>query len=102
GWLARWEARGWVGRRTMTGGLGVTESVERDEPVGGVDQVGQDDEAAIGHGVRIAQRDAPLLTAVGAHEELRAALGQGADARIVERRDAVVDEVQVEIRAAVE
>src|SRR5215470_4556876 len=100
--FARCDARGSVEISTMTGGLAATGSVERDEPIGGVDQIRQDDEAAVRHGVRVAQRDAALLAAVGAHEELRAALGQGADARVVERGDPVVDEVQVEIRAAVE
>src|SRR5262249_5853791 len=89
--FGRWDARGSVEISTMTGGLAATGSVERDEPIGGVDQVRQDDEAAVGDGVRVAQRDAALLTAVGAHEELRAALGQRAHARIVEGGDPVVD-----------
>src|SRR5213594_4915895 len=42
--FARWDARGSVEMRTMTGGVADTDSVERDEPVGGVDQVRQDDE----------------------------------------------------------
>src|SRR5438445_616005 len=100
--FARWDARGSVEIRTMTGGLAVTESVERDEPIGGVDQIGQDDEAAVRHGVRIAQRDTPLLAAVGADEQLRAALRQRADARILERAHPVVDEIQIEISPAVE
>src|SRR5258705_2022528 len=100
--FARWDTRGSVEMSTMTGGLAITESVERDEPVGGVDQVGQDDEAAVGHGVGVAQRDTPLLAAVGAHEQLGAALRQGANTRIVQRGDSVVDEVQIEIRATLE
>src|SRR5438067_2247526 len=100
--FARWDARGSVEIRTMTGGLAVTESVERDEPIGGVDQIGQDDEAAVRHGVRVAQRDTPLLAAVGADEQLRAALRQRADARILERAHPVVDEVQIQISPVVE
>src|SRR3989475_11578153 len=100
--FARWDARGSVEISTMTGGLAATESVEGDEPIGGVDQIGQDDEAAVRHGVRVAQRDTPLLAAGGAHEQLRAALRQGADARIVERAHAIVDEVQIEVGPAIE
>src|SRR5256885_1216946 len=100
--FARCEARGSTEITTTTGELSTTESVERDETIGRVDQVGQHDQTAVGHAVRVAQGDPALLTAVGAHEQLRAALGQRADARVVERADPVVDEVQIELRAAVQ
>src|SRR5262249_38871938 len=92
---ARPLARGsWV-IRTRTGSSATTgRSVERDEALGGVDQVGQHHEPAVGHAVRVFERDAALLAAVGAHEEPGAAIGQRAHARVVERTNAVVDQVK--------
>src|SRR5256886_5671904 len=100
--LARCEARGSSPISTSTGWLSYTGSVERDEAIGAVDQVGEHDQAAVREAVRIAQRDPALLAAVRAHEQLRAALGQGPDARIVERADALVDEIEVYGGAPVE
>jgi hypothetical protein len=57
-------------------------------------------EATVGDPVGVAQRQPALLTAVRAHEDLGAAIGQRPDARIVERPDAVVDQVEVELGAA--
>src|SRR2546425_1025186 len=98
---ARPVARGsWV-MRTRTGSSATTtRSVESDEALGRVDQIREHHEAAVGHAVRVVERDAPLLAAVRAHEELGAAIGQRAHARVVERAHAVVDQVEVEIGAA--
>src|SRR6267143_1152510 len=52
--------------------------------------------------MRILEGNAPLLAAVGAHEEPRTVVGQLADARVVERADPVVDEIEIELGAAVE
>src|SRR5262245_48814161 len=48
--LARWETRGSSEMTTRTG-WPATRSVERQEPVGAVDDVGQDDQAAVGGAV---------------------------------------------------
>src|SRR5881296_4716463 len=98
---ARPLARGsWV-MRTKTGSSATTSrSVQRDEALGRVDQVGQHHEAAVRHAVRVVERDAALLAAVRAHEQLGAAVGQRAHARVVERAHAVVDEVEIEVGAA--
>src|SRR6267143_6004654 len=97
---ARPVARGsWV-MRTRTGSSATTtRSVERDEALGRVDQVGQHHEAAVGHAVGVVEREAALLAAIRAHEQLGAAVGQRAHARIVERTHAVVDQVEIEIGA---
>src|SRR2546430_13283733 len=112
--LARCERRGSTEIRTTTGaGSGADPapldtpappdtSVERDEAVGAVDQVGEHDQTAVRQAVRVAQRDPALLAAVRAHEQPGAALGQGADPRVVERAHALVDEVDVHVGAAVE
>src|SRR5882724_7260509 len=90
----------WV-MRTRTGSSATTtRSVESDEALGRVDQIGEHHEAAVGHTVGVVERDTALLAAVRAHEELGAAIGQRAHARIVERAHAVVDQVEVEIGAA--
>src|SRR5262245_52608609 len=86
---------GWSSSAIRTGG-----SVQRDETIRAVDQVGQHHQAAVGDPVGVAQGQAALLTAVRAHEELGAAIGQRADARIVERAHAIVDQVEVQLRAA--
>src|SRR5882762_4120347 len=99
---ARPVARGsWV-MRTRTGSSATErgDSVESDEALGRVDEVGQHYEAAVGHAVRMVERETALLAAVRAHEQLGAAVGQGAHARIVERTHAVVDQVEIEIGAA--
>src|SRR2546430_4080791 len=92
--LARCEARGSSPISTSTGWLSSTGPVERDEAIGAVDQVGHHDQPAVREPVRIAQRHPVLLAAVRAHEQLRAALGQGTDTRLVERADALVGEVE--------
>src|SRR2546429_9236657 len=70
---ARPVARGSWLMRTTTGSSATTvRSVERDEALGGVDQVGEHHEAAVRHQVRMVEGDAALLTAVRAHEQLRA------------------------------
>src|SRR6266545_5544529 len=97
--FARWETRGSSEIRTRTGCRAAT-LVEREETVGGVDDVGQHHEAAVGGLVR--QRLAALLAAVGADEELGAAIGQGLHARIFHAGHAVVDQVEVHLGAAVE
>src|SRR5205823_5786000 len=100
---ARPVARGSWLMRTTTGSSATTvRSVERDEALGGVDQVGEHHEAAVRHQVRMVEGDAALLTAVRAHEQLRAALGQRAHARVVERAHAVIDQIEVEVGAACE
>src|SRR5262245_52077596 len=86
---------GWSSSAIRTGG-----SVQRDEAIGPVDQVRQHHETAVGDPIGVAQRQAALLTAVRAHEELRAAVGQRADARIVERAHAVIDQVEIQLGAA--
>src|SRR5262245_56039799 len=86
---------GWSSSAIRTGG-----SVQRNEAIGAVDQVGQHHQAAVGDPVGVAQGQATLLTAVRAHEDLGAAVGQRADARIVERAHAVVDQVEVQLGAA--
>src|SRR5262249_9955444 len=98
---ARPLARGsWV-IRTRTGSSATTgRSVERDEALGGVDQVGQHHEPAVGHAVRVFERDAALLAAVGAHEEPRAAIGQRAHARVVESTSPVFYQLKVKLCAA--
>src|SRR5713101_57158 len=67
--FARWEARGSSEIRTRTGCLSAT-LIEREESIGGVDDVRQYDEAAVGCLVR--EGLAPLLASVRADEELRA------------------------------
>ena len=52
--------------------------------------------------VELLQRDAAPLTAVGAGEELGAAGGEPPHARVAERADGVVDEVEIEIDPAAE
>src|SRR5882762_263873 len=98
---ARPVARGsWV-MRTRTGSSATTtRSIESDEALGRVDQIGEHHEAAVGHAVGVVEREPALLAAVGAHEQLGAAVGQRAHARIVERTHAVVDQVEIEIGAA--
>src|SRR5438552_1807912 len=112
--LARCERRGSTEIRTTTGADSGADpapldtpappdtSVERDEAVGAVDQVGEHDQAAVREAVRVAQRDPALLAAVRAHEQPGAALGQGADPRVVERAHALVDEVDVYVGAPVQ
>src|SRR5437667_8038716 len=100
--LARCEARGSSPISTSTGWLSSTGSVERDEAIGTVDQVGEHDQTTVGEAVRVAQRDAALLASIRAHEQLGSPFGQGADARVVERAHALVDEVDVDVGASVE
>src|SRR5207244_11406432 len=80
----------------------LTTSVEGDEAVGSGDHVGQHHEAAVDDAVEVLQRDAAPLAAVGADEELGAAGGEPADARVAERADGVVDEVEIENDPAAE
>src|SRR4029434_446565 len=98
--LARCETRGSSEIRTTTGRLSATGSVERDEAVRAVDEVRQDDQAAVRERVGVAQRDATLLAAVGAHQALRGARRQPMNARIVQRADAVVDKVKAQLHGA--
>src|SRR6267143_772219 len=106
--LALCDERGSDEIKTTTGGSSDTDpappdtSGERDEAVGAVDQIGQHHEVAVGNAIRILEGNAPLLAAVGAHEEPRTVVGQLADARVVERADPVVDEIEIELGAAVE
>src|SRR6266508_379977 len=113
--LARWETRGssemmtTVGWRSATGGRVTSRGggcasgpalVERQEPFGAVDQVGQHHEAAVGG--LLGERPPALLATVRAHEELQAAPRQRLHPRIVDRRHCVVDEVEVDLRPAVQ
>src|SRR2546425_3536879 len=98
--FARCEARGSSEIRTTTGRLSATGSVERDESVRAVDEVRQHDQTAVRDDIGVAQRDAALLAAVGADEQLRAARRQRVNSRIVQRADAGVDEVEVQLDAA--
>src|SRR5205807_2949947 len=69
---ARCDDRGSQAITTRTGcgsGTGVG-SVEGDEAIGAVDQVGQHHQAAVGDAVGVAQRHPTLLAAVRAHEQL--------------------------------
>src|SRR5258705_6721924 len=100
--FARCEARGSSEIRTTTGRLSTTGSVERDESVRAVDEGGQHEQTAVRDRIGVAQRDAALLAAVGADEQLRAARRQHVNSRIVQRADAVVDEVEVQLDAVVE
>src|SRR5712692_7848139 len=113
--LARWEMRGtsemmttvgWrsatVGRVNSLGGgcwLGPA-LVQRQEPFGAVDEVGQHHEAAVGG--LVGERLPALLATVRAHEELQAAPGQRLHPWILDRGDGVVDEVEVYVRATVQ
>src|SRR6266481_5622764 len=97
--IARCETRGSSELRTRTGCRAAT-LVEREEAIGRVDDIGQHDEAAVGRLVR--QRQAALLAAVGADEELRASVGQRRHARVLHGADAVVDQVEVNLGAAVQ
>src|SRR5947207_6110375 len=112
--FARCERRGSAEIRTTTGAVSGTDpaspdtpappdtSVERDEALGAVEQVGEHDQTTVGEAVGVAQRDPALLAAVRADEHLRAALGQGTNAWIVERAHALVDEVEIHVGATVE
>src|SRR5688572_13122177 len=99
---ARPERRGSAEIRTRTGSslTGWARSVQRDEAIGAVDEVGEHHQAAVRDAIGVVERDAPLLAAVRADEQLRAARGQRLDARILERAHAVVDEVEVDAGAA--
>src|SRR5215510_1386085 len=88
--FARCETRGSSEITTRTGCRAAT-LVEREEAIGRVDDIGQHDEAAVGR--LVGQRQAALLAAVGADEELRASVGQRGHARILHGADAVVDQV---------
>src|SRR5262245_6101292 len=98
--LARWDARGSSEMTTSTGRPSATASVQGDEAVGAADHVGEHHEAAVGGAVR--QGKTPLLAAVGAHEEAGAALRESLHARVLHGGHAVVDEVEVHLRAAIE
>src|SRR5207244_7144051 len=101
---ARCEVRGSAAMRTTTGASSTTggrsHSVQRDEAVSAVDQIGQHDQAAVTDGGIVLERNAALLAAVGAHEELGAPAGQGAQPSVTECLHAVVDEVEIEIGPA--
>src|SRR6266581_3409168 len=97
--FARWETRGSSEMRTRTGCRAAT-LVERDEAIGGVDDVGQHHEAAVGG--LVGQRLAALLAPVGADEQLGAPIGQGLHARIFHAGHAVVDQVEIHLGAALE
>src|SRR5262249_59732445 len=97
--FARWETRGSSEMTTRTG-WPATRSVERQEPVGAVDDVGQDDQAAVGGAV--GQRQPSLLAPVRAYEELEAAGGEGLEALVLDSGHRVVDQVQVDVGPAVE
>src|SRR5688500_12415055 len=98
---ARPDTRGSHEMRMKTGCSGSTgeRSVQRDEAIRAVDQVREHHEAAVRHGVGLAERHVALLAAVGAHEELGAAPGEPLDPRVIERAHAVVDQVEIEIGA---
>src|SRR5438876_1533029 len=97
---ARCDVRGSLAMSTRTGEPDT--SVQCDEAVGAVDDIGQHDEAAVRHVGGVFQGDATLLAAVGAGEQLDAARGQRAQTAIGERAHAVVDQIQVHVGAAVE
>src|SRR2546425_351756 len=105
---ARWVTRGSHEMSTRTGCSSDTRParpdklIQGDEAIGPVDDVRQHDQAAVGEVGRVLQRDPTLLASVGAYEELGAAPGQPADAGVVERPDAVVDEVKVQAGASVQ
>src|SRR4029450_4482654 len=99
---ARCETRGSHAITTRTGwssAIQAGRSVQRDEAIGAVDQVRQHHETAVGDPVAIAQRQPALLAAVRAPQDPGAAIGQAPDARIVERPDAVVDQIEIQLRA---
>src|SRR5690242_20046792 len=98
---ARCEVRGSAAITTRTGCSSATgaRSVQRHEAVGAVDQVRQHDETTVRHAIAVGERPAALLTAVGAHEYLGAAVGERAHAGIIHRGHAVVDQVEIQLRA---
>src|SRR5712692_3621382 len=102
--LARWDARGSSEMMISVGCPLVTRGpaalVQGDEAFRAVDQVGQHHEAAVGG--LVGERQPTLLAAVGAHEQLEAAAGQGLQPRVLDGRHGVVDEVEVDVRAAIE
>src|SRR5262245_26312177 len=114
--FARWDTRGSsemttrVGWRSATGcrvtsrgdaTLGVDAAlVQREKALGAVDEVGQHDEATIGR--LLGERLPALLATVGAGEQLESALGQRLHARILDRRDCVVDQIEVDTGATIE
>src|SRR2546430_3246726 len=77
---ARCDVRGSLAMSTRTGQPDT--SVQRDEAVGAVDDIGQHDETAVRHVGGILQRNAALLAAVRAGEELDPAGGQRAQPTI--------------------
>src|SRR3989442_358947 len=93
------ESRGSSEIRTSTGWRAAT-LVEGKEAVGRVDDVGENHETAVGG--LVGEGEPALLAAVGAHEELGAALGQALDASVLHTGHAVVDQIQVHLGAAVE
>src|SRR6185503_1615226 len=102
--LARCVVRGSAAIRTSTGASAATwgRSVQRDEAIGAVDEIGQHHEAAVADSLVLGERDAALLAAIGAHEEPRAPRGERLHAWIVEEADALVDQVEVQICAGVQ
>ena len=101
--LARWDSRGSTEIKTRTGSAFDTSgvrSVQRDEAIGAVDDVGQHDEAAVRQLLGVAERDTAFLEAERSDEQLGAAIGEGGDAWVVERAHAVVDQVEIDIAAA--
>src|SRR5215813_12091463 len=77
---ARCDVRGSLAMSTRTGEPDT--SVQRDEAVGAVDEIGQHDEPAVRHVGGVFQRNAALLTSVRAGEQLDAARGQRAQPTI--------------------
>ena len=85
---------------TRTGWRSAMPSVQRDEAIGAVDHVGQDDQAAIGR--EVGEGQAALLAAVGAHEQSRPALAERLDALVLDGGHPVVDQVEIHLAATVE
>src|SRR5215510_1812266 len=97
---ARCDVRGSLAMSTRTGEPDT--SVQRDEAVGAVDEIGQHDEPAVRHVGGVFQRNAALLTSVRAGEQLDAARGQRAQPTIGQGAHTVVDEIEVHVGTALE
>src|SRR5262249_37666372 len=97
---ARWNVRGSLAMSTRTGEPDT--SVQRDEAVGAVDEIGQHDEPAVRHVGGVFQGNAALLTTIRAGEELGAARGQRPQPTIGQGAHTVVDEIEVHVGTALE
>src|SRR5215510_9134422 len=98
--FARCDTRGSSEMRTSTGWWSAMPSVERDEAIGAVDHVGQNDQPAVGR--QVGQGQAALLASVGADEEARPPAAERLDALVLDGRHAVVDQVEIHLVATVE